>query len=193
MAKKRTFKKPRCITAVAHAQGKGKFKPGNTMWKGRDVSITINREFKTVAEFIQGWVDYFNYTDENPWQVTDVVKGGNNAGMLVDRPARIPYSIGGFQAYHNLGINYLSDMKDRYTAEDCKIKDADEFTRVIRWAENIIRHDKISGATIDVFNANIVARELQIADTINQAHTGIPDKTITQVEILKTVIKQDGK
>lgn len=62
-----------------------------------------------------------------------------------------------------------------------------DFFRVTKEIEQIIYNQKFSGAAADLLNANIIARELGLADKQQNEHTGVDGKPIAHsVEIKVT-------
>lgn len=141
----------------------------------------VGRPFKYSAkEFDLAWQQYFQYVDDNPWMKNEAVKSGELAGTIIQVPTARPYSEVGFCAFHNLGEKYISELADTLQkhAKDKESKnkeEAAELSNILTQARARCRAQKFEGAAVGAFNANIIARDLGMADNQNVKHDGIPD------------------
>lgn len=125
--------------------------PGNQWWRlrskhGRD------KLFQDPALLWEEALIYFANTDKRKWIKKDWV--GKDA-IEVERECETPYTKTGLCLYLDCDWRTLNALK----------KDPNEdFLRVITRIEDIIYTQKIEGASVGAFNANIVARELGLAD-----------------------------
>lgn len=115
--------------------------------------------FKFTPETLElAWQQYFEWCDSNPWIKYEQSKGGS----LVKIPTSRPYTEAGFCAFHGLGINYLRDLWSAI-----KDRDDDEsklYSLVITRARAKCYAQKFEGAAVGAFNANIIARDLGLAE-----------------------------
>lgn len=131
-------------------------------------------------EFDLAWQQYFQYCDDNPWYKQEAVKSGILAGTLVSIPTVRPYSEIGFCAFHNLGEHYVNQLNHTLNkhVKDKKSKlneEATELSYILTQARAKCRAQKFEGACVGAFNANIIARDLGMADNQNVKHDGIPE------------------
>ena len=110
--------------------------------------------YKYTPEELQSKVnDYFKYIDSSPIEKRKTETHKGEVKEYIEYIKR-PYTIEGL-------CNYLDiTMKTFYNWEDCK-----DLIHIITRARQIIREDKLSGATAGIYNANIVARDLSLRDT----------------------------
>lgn len=122
---------------------------GNAWWKlrakhGRD------KIFENDTTLWGAAVEYFEATDSRKWVKKDWV---GKDGREVLRETETPYTIS--------GLCLFLDIDNQTWANYRANKD---FFGVVTRIESIIYTQKIEGATVGAFNANIVARELGLAD-----------------------------
>lgn len=114
--------------------------------------------FKTPEELEKVANDYFKWADENPWIKKDAIRGGERAGEIISIPIQRPYTL--IAMCHHIGINtdtwYLYEKRE-------------EFIAITTQVHNTIRNQKLEGATVGIYNSNIIARELGLSD--KQEHT----------------------
>lgn len=141
----------------------------------------VGRPFKfSPEEFELAWQQYFTWVDDNPWIKNEAVKSGELAGTIIQIPTARPYSEVGFCAFHNLGEKYITELdhtlQKHAKDKDSKNKDeAAELSNILTQARARCRAQKFEGAAVGAFNANIIARDLGMADNQNVKHDGIPE------------------
>lgn len=103
---------------------------------------------------------YFVYIDEHPYQKQEPIKSGDSAGSVMTVDSIRPYTWNGLEIYlFQKGIIY--DLQDYKRNTDGAYT---EFQEVIGAIDKVIFDQKFSGAAVGAFNANIIARELGLAD-----------------------------
>jgi hypothetical protein len=125
---------------------------GNQFWKLR-ASHGRELEYKTPDELQPEIIAYLEYCDENPWYKNEAIKSGDRAGEIIKIPTARPYTIGGLCIY--LGITQKTWLN---------YKEREDFLQLITWAEEVCRTQKFEGAAVGAFNANIISRDLGLAD-----------------------------
>lgn len=135
------------------------------------------------------WQQYFAWCDDNPWMRNEAIKSGENAGQLVKVPISRPYTESGFCAFHDLGINYIKQLWD--AVKEGENEENIAFSSVITRARAKCYAQKFEGAAVGAFNANIIARDLGLADRtesqVNQKITVRPDLSKLSVDELKAL------
>lgn len=137
------------------------FKPDviKSKWR-KNKKFKRPKAFETPDELWRYACEYFIYIDEHPYQKQEPIKSGDYAGSIMTVDSIRPYTWNGLEIYlFQKGIIYdLQDYKrntdDRYT----------EYKEVIGAIDKVIFDQKFSGAAVGAFNANIIARELGLAD-----------------------------
>ena len=127
----------------------GQFKAGNQFWKQR-ATHGAPRKYTDPNDLFEDCKSYFEWVDQNPFMVWANTKAG-----LIQIPRIRPYTIGSLCLY--LGITHETWTKWR--------KDRSDLSDVINVCEAIIYEQKFAGAASDQLNANIIARDLKLADT----------------------------
>ena len=141
---------------------------GNQFWKlrskhGRD------KLFESPELLWESACEYFQWCDENPWEITETTTSEKGVFTKV-KPAERPYSRKGWFLYVGCSDNWLQEFKK--TAEN-------DFLGVIERIEQIIDKQQWEGATVGVFKENIIARTLGLKDqqdlTINTVKIDFTD------------------
>jgi hypothetical protein len=132
---------------------------GNQFWKlrskhGRD------KLFTTPELLWEAACEYFEWCDENPFhkrEAKSVSGGGREPGSIetVDLPVMRPYTLQGLCIYLDCNTKYFNDLADA---------NHEGFSEVITRIREVIYNQKFSGAASGFFNANIIARDLGLAD-----------------------------
>lgn len=136
---------------------------GNKFWElrskhGRD------KLFNDPELFWQECTAYFQYCEDNPWLETDWV--GKDA-FEVQRKRKVPYTWQGLALYLDCSVNTIKDLKN-HSNED--------FLMMLTRVEQTIYSQKLTGAANGFFNANIISRDLGLAEkTESKVETNIPD------------------
>ena len=137
---------------------------GNQFWKRR----TKHGRDKVFANSESLWnscCEYFEWVDDNPlWEMKVTQYQGEPVSMEV--PKMRAMTLAGLFFYLKISHETWNLYKKR-----------NDFIEVTREAEQIIYSQKFAGAAADLLNANIIARDL-----------GLADKTQTEVSI-KPVVK----
>lgn len=119
----------------------------------------VGRPFKFTPESLElAWQQYFAWCDENPWLKHEQTKGGG----LVAIPTSRPYTEAGFCAFHDLGINYITQLWE--AIKDREDDESKRFSLVITRARAKCYAQKFEGAAVGAFNANIISRDLGMID-----------------------------
>ncbi len=124
---------------------------GNQFWKAR-TKHGRDRLFSSYEALWEACCEYFQWVEDNPlWEN----KVAQFQGSVVDMPvAKMrAMTIGGL-------CLFLDIDRSTWTAW----KKVDDFSAVVAKAEEVIYSQKFAGAAADLLNANIIARELGLAD-----------------------------
>lgn len=140
---------------------------GNRFWEARSrhgrLPIFANPEMLWEAA-----ADYFEWVDDNPLYEDKITA---YQGEVTHEPvAKMrAMTIGGLCIFLDISVQAWSEYKSR-----------EGFGEITKQIEQIIRDQKFTGAAADLLNANIIARDLGLAD--RQEHSGIngaPIQTVT--------------
>lgn len=139
---------------------------GNRFWElrskhGRD------KLFESPELMWEAACEYFQWVEDNPFYETKPmsVSIGNNQGSsveMVEIPIKRPFTMQGICLYLNCGVSYFRNFKNEERAQ------SEDFKSVIAKIEETIYNQKFSGAASGFFNANIIARDLGLADKVDQ-------------------------
>ncbi len=132
-----------------------KFKSGNQFWKlrskhGRD------KLFATPQLLWEAACEYFQWVQDNPLYETKVF---NYQGIITSTevPVMRAMTMRGLCFFLNCNEAYFRNFKSAN-------KDEHEFLEVIENIKTVIYQQKFEGAAGNLLNANIIARELGLAD-----------------------------
>ncbi len=123
---------------------------GNEFWKlrskhGRD------KKFEKPEELWEAACEYFEWCESNPLYEVDFI--GKDA-LEVKKPKMRAFTWEGLELF--IDIHSLRDYK---TNPDYK-----DFSQVVSKIEKVIYNQKFTGAAAGFLNANIIARDLGLAD-----------------------------
>lgn len=126
--------------------------------KGRTKALTPTELWKFACE-------YFERTaaKENAFKKQDFIKGGDAAGTIIELDQMRPFTWAGLEVY--LGEKNIIDDLELYRAN--RNNAYSDFKGVIRNIDKIMYAQKFEGAASGVFNANIIARDLGLAEKSN--------------------------
>lgn len=127
----------------------------NSYWQNRK-KHGRNRAFTTGDELETAWIEFFQWCNDNPWYRNEAIKSGESAGQIIPIPTQRPYTEAGFQAYHSLGERYIQQLTK--SLEGKEDDDSKDISSVLTWARNVCLSNKLEGAIVGAFNANIIAR-----------------------------------
>lgn len=115
--------------------------------------------FKFTPETLElAWQQYFAWCDDNPWFKHELTKSGELAKVPTSRP----YTEAGFCAFHDLGINYVKELWNAVKDRDDEL--SKRYSSVITRARAKCYAQKFEGAAVGAFNANIISRDLGLAE-----------------------------
>ncbi|WP_461490202.1 DNA-packaging protein [Pontibacter sp. HJ8] len=137
----------------------------NAFWKQR-TKHGRDKLFASADLLWKAACDYFKWCDSNPWLKTEQLKKpitikdvkGTRAVTIVEIPTARPYTLSGLCLYLDCSQSYFREFKSNPP------QGSEDFLTVITRIEEIIYTQKFEGAAVGVFNANIIARDLGLAD-----------------------------
>lgn len=108
-------------------------------------------------------LEYFEWTENNPWYKNEAVKGGDAVGTIIQVPTSRPFTQTGFCVFAGISMATFEVYS--------KIE---EFLGVTTRIKEIMYTQKFEGATVGAYNANIIARDLGLTDKVDQntKHSG---------------------
>ena len=155
---------------------------GNRFWEQRS-SHGRNPIFKSPEQLWDACCEYFKWVDDHPLVAAELVKYQGEA-TLAEVPKMRAMHIGGLCMFLDITLPTWHAYKAK-----------EDFSNVVTRAEEIIYQQKFSGAAADLFNANIIARDLGLKDHSSSEVSGPGGKPIEQkwtVEIVKAKEKPDA-
>lgn len=131
---------------------------GNKFWNlrskhGRD------RLFKTPTLMWDAACEYFEWCYNNPW--TRIEYNGKDA-IECSVPTERPFTLQGLCGYLNCNTAYFRQFKISIAGKKDKI--SKDFSTIITRIEETIYQHKFEGAAVGAFNANLISRDLGLAD-----------------------------
>ena len=132
---------------------------GNKYWQLADPS-KIGRPplFKTPEDLLQKCYEYFQWVDENPITTSKKTISDKGTFESIDTLQR-PYTLTGLYVYLNV-----------FDLEHYRCKN--EFSQVFEKINNIIKTQKFEGASVGIFNSNIIARDLGLKENVDNTTNG---------------------
>ena len=127
---------------------------GNKNWITR-VKVGRPRKFETPEALWEAALDYFDYCEKNPWYKNELVRGGMDAGIIVQVPTARPYSIKGMLVHMGMSNSYWTFLRANAP---------DEFNDVIERIDMIIETQQFEGAVVGAFNPGIISKKLGLKD-----------------------------
>ena len=149
---------------------------GNNFWTTR-TKHGRDRVIQDPAILWQSACEYFQLCIANPWLKTEY-KGSEVQEVLVPLP----------QVFQKGGLALYCGLVQWRSVEELKAV-SEGFSQVIREIEEIIYSQKFSGASAGVFNSNIIARDLGLADKREQENKG----AVQLITITKSFISPEDE
>lgn len=126
---------------------------GNKHWQMRH-KHGRNRIFKTPKSFYKAAIQYIDWCEDNPLIETKAFQF-EGKGVLVKLPKMRAMTIRGLCRYLHISHDTWYEQKKR-----------EGFSDIMEELEGIIFDYKFQGAAAGLLNSNLIARELQIKDTV---------------------------
>lgn len=148
------------------------FQPGNQFWKMRSrhgVKPIFPEGPEGARMLYEACEDYFKWCDDNPLMEEKVF---SYEGCIVthDTPKLRAYTLNGLTLFIDVSDETWRDMRNRRP----------DLSAVIAWAEKTIREQKFAAAAAGLLNANIISRDLGLADKHEvTGNNGGPIQSIT--------------
>ena len=141
---------------------------GNRFWEAR-AKHGRSKIFETPEDLWNAAVEYFDWVEKNPlWEHKVTQYQGVPVSMEV--PKMRAMTIAGLCLFLGVNEDYLTQFEARL---DLSTDEGKDFSRVIGQIKTIIRNQKLEGAAADLFNANIIARELGLKERTETEHSGV--------------------
>lgn len=121
----------------------------------------------TPTELMVAAIEYFDWCHANPLFGLDIRTTKEDGIVETPVPKARVFTLGGLLNFLNIGYKTFR----RYN-------ETDEYQDVTEWIANVIRTQKFEYAAAGLLNANLIARDLGLADTVKQEHTS-PDGSMT--------------
>jgi len=133
--------------------------PGNQFWKarakhGRDKIFSDKNSLWSAA------CEYFEWVDSNPLVENKAAQfQGEQVDLTINKARAM--TLDGLHIFLDISTQTWSDYRGR-----------EDFIDVVANIERVIRTQKFTGAAADLFNANIIARDLGLRDSTTSEVTG---------------------
>jgi hypothetical protein len=173
---------------VSEASEATQFQPGNQMWKLRE--RPGRRPIYETPEDL--WIQcckYFQWVEENPLIEIKLFKFKDEQDNDFIHQQELPK----MRAMTNASLCFFLGVTPT-TWMEYRIRPA--FTVITREVDDIIYSQKLEGAASELFNANIIARELGLRDHKDHVHAGGITHVLTETERvakISTLLERAGK
>jgi hypothetical protein len=164
---------------------------GNQFWKlrskhGRD------RIFESPEVLAEAAYEFFQWCDENPLMKSELIKGGDLAGQIVEVPVMRAYTQQGLCSFLGVNTVYFNDFIESLKGKtDQQSKD---FSNVITHIREVLYSQKFTGAAANLLNANIIARDLGLQEKTDkpekEKETNLQNLTLDEQEQLQILLKK---
>lgn len=131
---------------------KGRFMPGNRFWEARS-SAGPNPKFADPEALWAACCEYFAWNHANPLKEAKAFAYEGNV-TLAELPKMRAMTIGGLCMFLDVSRSTWDEWR----------KSRPDLSDIITRAEAVIFRQKFEGASADLLNANIIARDLGLAD-----------------------------
>lgn len=146
---------------------------GNRFWEARS-SHGANPKFEHASDLWDACLEYFAWVEDNPLKEAKSVKDKNGKPAVQQIPKMRAMTISGLCVFLDIVERTWSGWRS----------DREDLKPVITRVEQIIRTQKFEGASADLLNANIIARDLGLADRKEHSGTnGGPIRTIDESKL----------
>ena len=164
----------------------GRFTTGNRFWEARS-SHGRNPKFETAEMLEDAISQYFEWNEANPLYKDQLV---TFQGVASHEPVAQMRAMTIAAMCMFIGVTSAMWREWRTTRPD--------FIAVMAWAEETIYRQKFEGASADLLNANIIARDLGLADKKDVTTDGKPlpggiDLTKAPPEFLEWLVSQNDE
>lgn len=151
----------------------------NQFWKlrsehGRDFL------FENPERLLKEIERYFNWVDAHPWFMVEAIKSGDNAGKLIKIPRARPYTLSGLCIYLNASESWWRNFRSNVDLSQ-------DFLSIISRAEEVIRTNKFEGAAVGAFNANLMSRDLGMAEKVDSRNVDKDGNDVTPPSVIQIV------
>ncbi|NKB77633.1 MAG: DNA-packaging protein [Gammaproteobacteria bacterium] len=154
---------------------------GNEFWKARS-SHGRKPKFRSAQKLREACEEYFEWNNENPLYVTELVKFQGTATPY-EVPKMRPMTMGGLYEF----LDISRDTWNLYKARK-------GFIAVIEGVEQTIYRQKFEGAAADLLNPNIIARDLGLSDKKEVTGAGgqplNPDKITFEYKLVEAGVDE---
>lgn len=153
---------------------------GNQLWKLRSAHGR-DKIFGDAALLWSEAILYFDWCDRHPWMRAELVKY-QGTSEEAEVPLGRPYTMDGLTVYLGVSAAYFRAAKANLRAKEDKGKATAEDLDILEAIERIeqtVRNQQIEGASVGVFNANLISRINGIADNQNVINTGDSSLKVT--------------
>jgi len=157
----------------------GYFLPGNRFWEARS-SHGANPKFADPADLWQACCEYFEWNESNPLYTAKPFAYEGNVTL-----ANVP-------VMRAMTIKALCIFLDiRYSTWNEWKQSRPDLSEVMENAEEVIFSQKFEGASANLLNANIIARDLGLAD--KQELTGRDGKPIEVKDVSTETLIEEAR
>ena len=156
---------------------------GNQFWRAR-TKHGRDKLFASPEALWESCCEYFQWVEENPLWETKLFsyQGAVSEGVI---PKMRAMTIGGLCLFLDI---------DETTWRAWRAGNDKDFTTVITKAEQIMYNQKFTGAAADLLNANIISRELGLADKSDLNHRSDDGSmSPTSIELTAPGMDNEGK
>lgn len=152
---------------------------GNRFWEARS-SHGANPKFAHASDLWDACLEYFAWVEDNPLKESKLSREDGKPKVV---------ELNKMRAMTVTGLCVFLDIAE--STWHAWRKDRDDLSEIISRVEQIIRTQKFEGASADLLNANIIARDLGLADRKEHAgEDGGPIRTLDESKLSDAALKE---
>jgi hypothetical protein len=152
----------------------------NTPWEGMTYEKIVTgskKYFETPELLLKGAIDYFNWSKDHPLYESRLASRNGKPVVIKMKKLRA-LTLKGLCSYLGTNSEYFKTFRNHGKA-GARI-DYDLFEPVIQFVEQTIYNQKFEAAAADLLNANIISRDLGLADK-SEIDLSVPRKSVEEL------------
>ena len=128
---------------------------GNTYWMKRK-KHGKGKLFETPSLLWEAACEYFEWCDNNPWHINEILKSGSEAGTIIGKPISRPYTYSGLCLFLDCSTGYFHQVRKRAGKSDDT-----ELLAVLDAIKNAIQTQQFEGTAVGIFKYQLMGHVIR--------------------------------